>query len=75
MNDVEPSLAGPRRPQDRVALANAANEFATALMDTFNKGDDANRRVKIAGTREVHRPWRCGDRGDHLLHQHLEPLA
>jgi aconitate hydratase len=50
MNDVVPSLAGPRRPQDRVALEDAASEFATALMDTFKKGDDANRRVKIAGT-------------------------
>ena len=48
--DVEPSLAGPRRPQDRVALSDAANEFAVALMDTFKKEDDANRRVKIEGT-------------------------
>jgi aconitate hydratase len=47
---VEPSLAGPRRPQDRVSLENAANEFATALMDIFKKEDDANRRVKIEGT-------------------------
>ncbi len=28
LSTVEPSLAGPRRPQDRVSLANAANEFA-----------------------------------------------
>jgi len=47
---VEPSLAGPRRPQDRVSLVNAANEFATALMDVFKKEDDANRRVKVDGT-------------------------
>jgi aconitate hydratase len=32
--DVEPSLAGPRRPQDRVPLANAKNAFLEAL-DTF----------------------------------------
>jgi aconitate hydratase len=50
LGSVEPSLAGPRRPQDRVSLANAANEFATALMDVFHKGDDANRREKIEGT-------------------------
>ncbi len=50
MADVVPSLAGPRRPQDRVALDNAANEFATALMDTFHKADDANRRVPLAGS-------------------------
>ncbi|MGN6516447.1 MAG: aconitate hydratase AcnA [Rhizomicrobium sp.] len=47
---VEPSLAGPRRPQDRVALKDAAAEFATALIDTFKKEDDAQRRVKVAGT-------------------------
>ncbi|MES1248005.1 MAG: aconitate hydratase AcnA [Actinomycetota bacterium] len=32
--DVEPSLAGPRRPQDRVPLANAKEAFIEAL-DTF----------------------------------------
>jgi aconitate hydratase len=32
--DVEPSLAGPRRPQDRVPLANAKDAFLEAL-DTF----------------------------------------
>ena len=47
---VEPSLAGPRRPQDRVALADAADEFATAMMNLFHKEDDANRRVKLAGS-------------------------
>jgi aconitate hydratase len=34
LNDVEPSLAGPRRPQDRVPLANAKESFIEAL-DTF----------------------------------------
>jgi aconitate hydratase len=29
--DVEPSLAGPRRPQDRVPLANAKNSFLASL--------------------------------------------
>ncbi len=50
LNTVEPSLAGPSRPQDRVALKDSAHEFAVALMDFFKKEDDANRRVKIAGT-------------------------
>jgi aconitate hydratase len=31
LNDVEPSLAGPRRPQDRVPLANAKDAFIDAL--------------------------------------------
>jgi aconitate hydratase len=34
LGDVEPSLAGPRRPQDRVPLANAKESFIEAL-DTF----------------------------------------
>ena len=34
LGDVEPSLAGPRRPQDRVPLANAKEAFIEAL-DTF----------------------------------------
>ncbi len=34
LSDVEPSLAGPRRPQDRVPLASAKQSFIAAL-DTF----------------------------------------
>jgi aconitate hydratase A / 2-methylisocitrate dehydratase len=34
LGDVEPSLAGPRRPQDRVPLASAKQSFIDAL-DTF----------------------------------------
>ena len=37
LGDVEPSLAGPRRPQDRVPLANAKEAFIEAL-DTFGVG-------------------------------------
>ena len=50
LSDVEPSLAGPRRPQDRVSLSKVGEEFATALMDVFKKEDDAMKRVKIEGT-------------------------
>jgi aconitate hydratase len=50
LDTVVPSLAGPRRPQDRVALSDAASEFATALLDTFKKGDEAQKRVKVEGT-------------------------
>src|ERR1700757_4689852 len=34
LDDVEPSIAGPRRPQDRVPLANAKEAFIDSL-DTF----------------------------------------
>jgi aconitate hydratase len=33
LGDVEPSLAGPKRPQDRVALSRAATDFRMALED------------------------------------------
>jgi aconitate hydratase len=35
LSTVEPSLAGPKRPQDRVALSAATSEFNKALADTF----------------------------------------
>src|SRR5882724_9592577 len=44
MDDVEPSLAGPARPQDRVALTHVAREFAGALEATYKKADEASRR-------------------------------
>jgi len=50
MNTVEPSLAGPARPQDRVPLGDAAHKFAEALINTYKKEADANRRAKIEGT-------------------------
>jgi aconitate hydratase len=33
LGDVEPSLAGPKRPQDRVALADAAHDFRSELAE------------------------------------------
>ena len=47
--DVESSLAGPRRPQDRVALPNAGKEFSVALTQIFNKGNEAKKRVNVEG--------------------------
>jgi aconitate hydratase len=49
MTMVEPSLAGPKRPQDRVALSNAAAAFAKDLVETF-KADDPAKTVAIKGT-------------------------
>ncbi len=44
--DVEPSLAGPKRPQDRVALVNAAKEFDKALADGFTHPKPASAPVE-----------------------------
>ncbi|MDP3852184.1 aconitate hydratase AcnA [Phenylobacterium sp.] len=46
---VMPSLAGPKRPQDRVLLSDAAVEFASALTKDFGKGDAPDARVPVAG--------------------------
>jgi aconitate hydratase len=42
-------MAGPRRPQDRVALTHVASEFASALKDFFKKEGDEARRVPVEG--------------------------
>lgn len=34
---VEPSLAGPKRPQDRIVLSQAATAFSTALVEEFQQ--------------------------------------
>src|SRR5436190_3241041 len=44
LSDVEPSLAGPRRPQDRVPLARAKESFLEALA-TFGVEPDENGAV------------------------------
>jgi aconitate hydratase len=47
--EVEPSLAGPKRPQDRVPLARAASSFAEALDKEYDKADEADKRVPVPG--------------------------
>jgi len=46
---VQPSLAGPKRPQDRVLLSNAAAEFRAALAGDFGKADTATQRYAVEG--------------------------
>jgi len=47
--EVEPSLAGPKRPQDRVPLGRAAEVFATALDKEYGKPGEAGKRVSVPG--------------------------
>jgi aconitate hydratase len=42
---VEPSLAGPKRPQDRVALKDVKTGFAMAMETEFNKGGDGGTEI------------------------------
>jgi aconitate hydratase len=54
LSTVEPSLAGPRRPQDRVSLSGAAAAFDTEL-PKLTSGVAKPRAVKVEGTNyELH---------------------
>ena len=48
LSTVEPSLAGPKRPQDRVPLTQVKSGFAAVLPDIV-RGADLRRRVKVEG--------------------------
>jgi len=50
LGTVVPSLAGPKRPQDKVELTSAAAEFEAHLTGTFNRTADAA-RVKVDGAK------------------------
>ncbi|WP_281302095.1 MULTISPECIES: aconitate hydratase AcnA [unclassified Iodidimonas] len=47
--DVVPSIAGPKRPQDRVLLTEAASAFASELRDSFKKAEAPDERFKVDG--------------------------
>jgi aconitate hydratase len=51
LGTVEPSLAGPKRPQDRVALGSVGSSFAKDLAAGVMgvPGDEAAKRVPVAG--------------------------
>src|SRR5262249_7601330 len=46
---VEQSLAGPKRPQDRVLLRDLKAGFAEAMAKEFGKASEIDKRVPIAG--------------------------
>jgi aconitate hydratase len=48
LGEVQPSLAGPKRPQDRVLLNEAAAKFAESLVNEFGKSD-ATARTPVQG--------------------------
>jgi aconitate hydratase len=49
LSSVEPSLAGPKRPQDRVALKEVKAGFAVAMDKEFGKAASAAKRVPVEG--------------------------
>ncbi|WP_313589303.1 aconitate hydratase AcnA [Aquidulcibacter sp.] len=49
LGSVQPSLAGPKRPQDRVLVADAATAFKAALEGEFGKAGEVAKRVGVEG--------------------------
>jgi aconitate hydratase len=49
LGSVEPSLAGPKRPQDRVALKDVKMGFAGSMDKEFGKGSEMKKRVPVEG--------------------------
>jgi aconitate hydratase len=49
LTSVEPSLAGPKRPQDRVALKEVKAGFAHSMDKEFGKSAEVKKRVKVSG--------------------------
>ncbi len=47
MADVKPSLAGPKRPQDRVLLGDVSSAFTSVMSDEFRKGGELKKRTPI----------------------------
>jgi len=57
ISTVEPSLAGPKRPQDRVSLSEAAVAFETALADMLGTNDNTRGSAMVAeGGHEAAQP-------------------
>ena len=49
LNSVEPSLAGPKRPQDRVALKDVKGGFTGSMDKEFGKSAEMKKRVPVSG--------------------------
>ncbi len=49
LDSVEPSLAGPKRPQDRVLLKDVKSGFAIAMDEEFKKATEVGKRVPVEG--------------------------
>jgi aconitate hydratase len=50
MATVQPSLAGPKRPQDKVLLSNVDENFNNELVKGYKKTGESDQRVAVEGT-------------------------
>jgi aconitate hydratase len=72
LSTVEPSIAGPKRPQDRVRLADAKARFRTALVD-YVDGDSDGSSVQDAVDEAVDESFPASDPA--AIGEHPEPVA
>jgi aconitate hydratase len=49
LTDVVPSMAGPKRPEGRIALTGIKDGFAASLDTEYNKPGELDKRVKVLG--------------------------
>ncbi|MGB4867158.1 MAG: aconitate hydratase AcnA [Hyphomicrobium sp.] len=49
LGTVEPSMAGPKRPEGRIAISGIKSGFATSLATEYNKPDELTKRVAVDG--------------------------
>ena len=81
LGTVEPSLAGPKRPQDRVALKDLKATFRKSLVAPVKDRGyglpeaELGRQVAISDMPSANQPWSGCHRGDHILHQHQQPVG
>jgi len=49
LGTIKASIAGPKRPQDRILLSEAPQSFAGSLDKEYGKADEADKRVTVSG--------------------------
>ncbi len=49
LGSIHAAISGPKRPQDRIDLDRARQQFAKVMDAEFGKGDELDRRVDVAG--------------------------
>ncbi len=49
LGSIRPSIAGPKRPEDRVPLDEAASTFKRVISDTFGKTDGHDLQIQVKG--------------------------
>ncbi|MEE4012918.1 aconitate hydratase AcnA [Roseibium sp. FZY0029] len=49
ISTVVPAISGPKRPQDRINLSDAATGFTKTMTEEFKKADELSKRVAVEG--------------------------